>query len=177
MITEKPVYRRFPKVPIERRTGAFLIDFIAVWLLCSMVGNPFLQAVVFAVAWLISRVVVVDKYRGQSLGRYALDMKIIDSRYDRVPDLLTLAKREGLIGSAAFLAMLGLNINFSNAFSMLLLVSPLVADCAIALADDQYSQAFHDRLCETYIIQTERGFSLDLRLKKIFLQVKRNLRR
>jgi uncharacterized RDD family membrane protein YckC len=177
MITEKPVYRRFPKVPIERRTGAFLIDFVAIWLLCSMVGNAFLQALVFVIAWLISRVVVVDKYQGQSLGRYALDMKIIDSRYNRVPDLLTLLKREGLIGSAAFLAMIGLNINFGSAFSMLLLVSPLVADCAIALADEQYAQAFHDRLCETYIVQTQRGFSLDLRLKKIFIQVKRNLRR
>jgi uncharacterized RDD family membrane protein YckC len=174
MSTEKLVPRRFPKVPIERRTGAFLIDFVIVWIISLTVSNILLQGLVFAISWLILRVVVVDKNQGQSLGRYALDIKIIDSRYNRVPDLLTLVKREGIVGSAAFLAMIGLNMGLG--LSMLLLISPLVADCSIALADENYCQAFHDRLAETYVIQTQRGYSLDLRLKKLFLQVKRNLR-
>ncbi|MGL5871288.1 MAG: RDD family protein [Xenococcaceae cyanobacterium] len=176
MYSDKPVYRRFPKVPIERRAGAFLIDFVAVWLLSAMAGNNILlQGLIFIISWLVSRVVISDKNQGQSLGRWALDMKIIDARYNRTPDLLTLVKREGIVGSAAFLAMIGLNMGLG--LSLLLLIAPLAADCAIALADDEYCQAFHDRLSETYVVQTQRGFSLDLRLKKIFLQVKRNFRK
>ncbi len=181
MLTEKPAYRRFPKVPIERRASAFLIDFVSVWLVSSIAsGNSFLQLLVFIFAWLVLRVLMVERNQGQSLGRWALDMKVIDLRFNKIPGLVSLAKREGLLGFAAFLAMIGLNINFRNGISMLLLVSPLLADCGVALADEQMSQAFHDRIANTIVIQTRRGFSLDLRLKKwrdlVLDQLQRNMR-
>ena len=177
MYTDKPVYRRFPRVPIERRAGAFLIDFVTVWLLSSLVSNALLQGLVFLLAWLVLRVLVVERNRGQSLGRWALDMKIIDLRFNKIPGLVSLGKREGIIAFVALLAMVGLNINLRNGLSMLLLVSPLLADCGVALADEELNQAFHDRMAETLIVQTRRGFSLDLRLKKLFVQLQQNMRR
>ncbi len=174
---EEVAYRRFPKAPVERRVGAFLIDFIGVWLLSSMAtGNVFLQFFVFILAWFGTRVLVVEKNQGQSIGTWCLDLKIIDLRYRKVPTLVDLARREAIVGFGAFLAMLGLNINFLNPLSMLLLVMPLTVDCCIGLADDRLSQAFHDRFANTIIIQTKRGFSLDLRLKKLYYQGRRYLR-
>ena len=60
---------------------------------------------------------------------------------------------------------------------MLLLLAPLLIDCSLAFLDDEYNLAGHDRIANTLMIQTERGFSLDLRLKKIFGQIQRNMRR
>lgn len=69
--------------------------------------------------------------------------------------------------------MIGLNINFRNALSMLIFVTPLVIDCAIALGDEELNLAFHDRIAQTLIVPTRRGFSLDLRLKKLWYIAKR----
>ncbi len=168
-------YKRFPKVPIERRMGAFVIDFLAVWFVSSFFGAA-IQWLVFLIGWLLMRIVIVDRNQGQSLGRYALDMTVIDTRYNRLPDLITLAKREGLLGFGSMFALLGLN-NFSNGLLLLFLLTPLLIDCIPAFFDQDLERAFHDRLAETMIIQTPRGFSLDLRLKKIFAEIQRNMRR
>ena len=165
----------FPKVPFERRTGAFLIDFVAVWLLSSFFG-PF-QWLIFLLAWLGMRVVLVDKNQGQSLGRWALDMKVIDFRYERMPELMSLAKREAIVGFAAMLAMYGFQINFANGLSMLLLNVPILVDCLAAFVDEEFNQALHDRFTDTMIVPSQRGFSLDLRLKKIFAELKKNMQK
>ena len=60
---------------------------------------------------------------------------------------------------------------------MLLLIAPLLIDCSLALLDEETNLAFHDRVAETYMIQTERGFSLDLRFKKIFGQIQHRMRK
>ena len=173
----KPVYKRFPLVPIERRAGAFLIDFVSVWLLSSFFGgNVWLRGVVFLLLWLGLRVVLVSSNQGQTLGRWALDMKIIDAKFAKIPGMFSLTQREGILGFCALLAMIGLNINLANAISMLLLLSPLAADCGTALADLEAQQAFHDRVAQTIVIQTRRGFSLDIRLKKWFAQLKSRMR-
>lgn len=171
----KPNSRQFPRVPIERRTYAFLIDFILVWLISSVAGNNwFLELLLFILAWLILRVVVVEKNKGQSLGRWALDIRIIDARLNRTPPVMSLAKRELILSLAAFLAMIGLKVNFANPISLFILTSPLLIDGATALGDEQYYRTFHDRLSGTQIIGTRRGFSLDLRLKKLINEFKRS---
>ncbi|AFZ36786.1 RDD domain containing protein [Stanieria cyanosphaera PCC 7437] len=169
-------YRRFPRVPIKRRVGAFLIDFVTVWFVSSFFGNS-IQWLIFILGWLVMRVVVVDKNQGQSLGSWALDLKVIDARFNKIPDLVVLGKREGILGFAAVLAMYGLEINLRNGLSMLLLLTPLLVDCGIAFADEELNQAFHDRLASTIVIQTPRGYSLDLRLKKLLAQIKNNMRK
>lgn len=176
MRTDKPIYRHYPKVPIERRLGAFLIDFILVWLLSSFFGAV-VQWLVFVIAWFVLRIIVVERNQGQSLGSWALDMKVINPRFNKIPGLVSLTKREGIVGLAALVAMIGLNIGLNNALSMLLLVAPLLADCGVAIADEEYNQAFHDRIAETMMIQTQRGFSLDLRLKKIVADLQRTMRK
>jgi uncharacterized RDD family membrane protein YckC len=170
---EEPASRRLPKVPIDRRAYAFLIDFVAVWLLSSFAGTAWvLQFLVFILAWFALRVVWVEKNKGQSLGRWALDMKVIDLRLKRVPGLAELAMREGIVGLSAALTMLGLNYAFPNPLSILLLSSFLLVDCGMALGDEEYQQAFHDRISKTVIIPSRRGFSLDLRLKRLWREVK-----
>jgi uncharacterized RDD family membrane protein YckC len=172
-----PLSKRFPKVPLERRVYAFLIDFVSVWLISSMAGSWPLQAIIFVAAWYGLRVAWTSRNQGQSLGAWAMDLKVIDLRFRRIPDLVTLGKREAIAGGAALLAMAGLNLFFVNSFSTLLLVSPLLADCGSALADEQYNQAFHDRLSGTVIIPTKRGFSLDLRVKRLLDEFKYRMRK
>jgi uncharacterized RDD family membrane protein YckC len=176
MYSEKPVPSRFPKVPLDRRAYAFLIDFVTVWLLSSFAVG-IVKWLVFLGAWFALRGIVVEKNQGQSLGSWALDMKVIDLRFRKIPGLLELAKREGIVGLAALLAMVGLEIGFQNGLSMILLISPLLVDCSVALADEELNQAFHDRLAGTIVIPSRRGFSLDLRLKKFWLEWKRKLRK
>lgn len=174
----EPDYRKYPKVPLDRRTGAFAIDFLCVWFISSFfASNLFFQWLVFIPTWLIWRVLIVEKNQGQSLGRWALDLKIIDPRFNRLPDLLTLFKREIIIGCGSALAIAGLQINVRNGLSMLLLLAPLLIDCSLALLDETNNLAFHDRVAGTFSVQTERGFSLDLRLKKIFGQIQRRVRK
>lgn len=178
MYFDEPSPPRFPKVPLERRAYAFLIDFVTVWLISSMAAqNWFFQALVFIFTWFILRVIVVEKNKGQSLGRWALDMKVIDGRFRRIPCLADLAKREAILSLASAIAMIGLNINFANVLSLILLLCPLLADGGFALADEQFQQAFHDRIAGTLVIQTKRGFSLDIRLRKLWLLVKKKIRK
>ena len=172
--TNRPV-RRYPKVPLDRRFWAFFVDFLCAWILSGLAG-PALQWLIFLGAWFGLRVGIVERNQGQSLGSWAFDMKVIDIRY-RIPDLVSLSKREGILGGLSMLAMYGLQINFINPISMLILVSPLFACCAVAIADEEFNQAFHDRIAGTYTIQTQRGFSLDLRIKEIVADLRDNMQR
>ncbi|BAZ46336.1 RDD domain containing protein [Chondrocystis sp. NIES-4102] len=175
---EKPNYRKYPKVPIDRRIGAFVIDFLTVWFISSFfASNIFFQWLVFIPAWLIMRVLISEKNWGQSLGRWAFDIKVIDPRFNRLPDILSLSKREIVLAVGSALAISGLQINFRNGLSMLLLLAPLLIDCSLAFLDEETNLAGHDRLAKTYLVQTERGFSLDLRMKKIFGQIQRRMRK
>ena len=156
---------RFPHAPLERRAYAYLLDFVLVWLLSSLAGG-ILEFVIFTAAWFGLRVVVPSVNQGQSLGTWAFDLKVINLRFRRLPGLLELSKREGILGLASFLAMVGFNINFRNGISFLLFIAPLAADCGFALTEDGFKQAFHDRIAETVVIASRRGFSLDLRAKQ-----------
>ena len=178
MYNDESNYRRYPRVPIDRRVGAFAIDFLTIWLVSSFFGSVWiLQGLVFFVAWLAMQIIVVDKNRGQSLGKWAMDIKVIAPRYNRIPDLTSLFKREAILGVGAMLAMYGLQINVHNGLSMLILLCPVLIDCGLAIADEDFNLAFHDRVAETMVVQTKRGFSLDLRIKKLIAQIQRRMRR
>ena len=166
-----PSPRPFPRVPLERRSYAYLMDFISVWLLSSF-ATGWLQGVIFFGAWFGLRVILVETNQGQSFGSWAFDMKVIDLRSRRIPGIFELTKREGILGGTSLLAMVGLNINFLNAISMLLLIAPLLMNGGLALSDEMYNQAFHDRVAGTVVIRTKRGFSLDLRLKRWWYEAK-----
>ena len=169
------IYRRFSKVPLDRRAYAFVLDFVTIWFISSFFKG-ILQGLIFVICWLTSRVILVEKNQGQSLGRWAFDMKVIDVQFSKIPGLIELAKRESILGILALLAMLGMRMIFHNGLSMLLLTMPLLVDCGIALGDQELNQAFHDRIASTIVVQTKRGFSLDLRLKKLQLIIKGKIR-
>ena len=114
MSGQEILYRRSPKAPFERRAYAFLIDFIVIWLISSIVTNLFLEFLVFLLLWLGLRVIVVQVNKGQSLGRWAMDLKVMDLRWQRLPSLVNLCKREGILAIIAFVAMVGLKINFRD---------------------------------------------------------------
>lgn len=166
--------RRYTQVPIDRRVGAFVIDFAATAIVSLGAGSAYV--VMFLLLWFALRVVVVTVNRGQSLGRWAMDIKVVDPKHRRVPGLLELFQREAVTGFAGLLIIVGLaNFNAANAW-VLVTPIPLLADCSLAFGDPEYRQAFHDRLVGTMMVQTRRGYSLDLKLRKLVAQAQQRVK-
>ncbi len=164
-----------PKVPVGRRAAASAIDFVAVSLLSLLLAGawyfPF-----FLIFWLGMRVIWVAKNHGQSLGRWALDMRVVNQHYGSVPPLMDLIVREAITGLGAALALTGL-VNLSPTNGLLLVLPvPLLVDCGLALLDAQRQQAGHDRLARTLVVESRRGYALDLKLKNLFAQVQRRVK-
>lgn len=157
----------FPRVPTGSRAAALGIDALLVGLIAGLLGGKGLVGLIlFLMIWIALRVFLVSKNYGQSLGRWAFNMRVIDTRFNRTPQLLELSKREGVLGLFVFLALSGLgNIGSGNA-GVALLIVPLMADGAAVLFDtSRHPQTFHDRIGETLVIGVGRGYSLDLRIR------------
>ncbi|MEM8640517.1 MAG: RDD family protein [Cyanobacteria bacterium P01_G01_bin.54] len=171
----RPV-RKFPRVPFERRFYAFGIDFLATWILSSFVTG-IAQNFVFLLIWGGLRIAVVDRNQGQSLGSWCMDIKVLDLRFRKIPDIYTLLKREAVVGFLAMLALDGLTLVAVNPFATLLLVTPLLVNCATAYTDEQFNKAIHDRLFDTVMIQTKRGYSLDIRIRDLLDDLQYRMRK
>lgn len=176
--------RHFPKGDITRRGMALALDFFGVWLLSSMVrsnqiGIQFGQIFVFIFAWLIFRVVVVYNNQGQSLGRWAFDLKVLEvvngEIMNRIPQFQTLLLREGVICFSSLLLSIFLGNIILNPAAVVLLL-PLIIDGGAALSDTQMRQAFHDRFFRTIIVSSRRGYSLDIKIKRLVEKLQRNVR-
>ncbi len=174
-----PLYKRFPKVEIPRRGAAFIIDYSIVALLSSLgadrtvQGMSWGQSFLFLLLWLGLRVLLPARNQGQSLGRWALDITLVELRFGRTPLLQNLFKREAVAGVGAVLVAIGLShLNPGHGVGMLLLV-PLAIDCSAVSSDPFRRQAFHDRIANTMIIGTLRGFSLDIKLKRGYRKLRR----
>lgn len=168
---------RLPKAGIWPRGAALLIDFFGAWLLGAILGGnqPAAQGFIFLVAWFCLRVVVVDRNQGQSLGHWALDLKIVDGKSGKVPLFSELLKREAVVGLGALLTMFALGNLWVNV-GMVVLLLPLAIDCSLAFSDPVFRQAFHDRLARTIVIYTHRGYSLDRKVPQWFAQVRHRMR-
>lgn len=154
-----------PRVPLERRIAATAIDAVAIALFSTLLG-PAAQPVLFLLLWWALRVVVVVNNRGQSLGRLAMDIKVLDGRSRRVPTVLDLSKREGALGFAFWLAFWSLGPLANANPTGLLTITPVAVDLAVLALDNERRQALHDRLGNTILTQTRRGFSLDIKVKR-----------
>ncbi len=185
MAIEKFRQKHYPKAEIGRRGMALTLDFLGVWLISSLVGNgdigiQFIQILVFIIAWLVLRVLVVYNNQGQSLGRWAFDLKALDVEdgeiIGRIPRLPALVKREAIIGAGALLISIGLRNIIANPTAILLTL-PLAIDCGAAFYDTQLRQALHDRYSGTIIVSSRRGYSLDIKIKRILETVRQNVRR
>ena len=172
--------RPIPNAPLERRCYAFALDFLVISLISWPLGgaSPFsiVQLLAFLGLWMGMRVLGASRFSGMSLGRWAFDVRVVDLRYGRTPGLSELIQREGIAGGAAMLAFLGLRLSLVNALSLILLVAPLAVDCGMAWSDGEFPQAYHDRIAKTKMAPTKRGFSLDLRVKRILAQFKQKMK-
>lgn len=176
MLTKQECDRQFPRVQIWRRAIAFSIDFVGVWILSSLLGSNapgfgFVEAIVFICGWFATRVLVPYNNFGQTLGRYALDTKLIAPQFGKVPDLQALCQREAVTGLGALLVAIAWSYFASN-IAVAILFAPLAIDCSFALTDAQrYRQAFHDRFAKTIMVSTHRGYSLDIKVKRLLATI------
>lgn len=184
MTLVKANQRHYQKGDITRRGMALALDFLTVWFLSSIVRNnqigvQFTQIFVFIFAWLIFRVVIVYNNQGQSLGRWAFDLKLLEvvngEIVNRIPQFQTLLLREGIICFSSLLLSIFLTNIILNPSAVVLLL-PLIIDGGAALSDTQMGQAFHDRFFQTIIISSQRGYSLDLKIKRLVEKFQRNVR-
>lgn len=185
MTIERVPQKHYPKAEIGRRGMALGLDFLGVWLVSSLLGsnNPgiqFTQILVFIFGWLILRVLVVYNNKGQSLGRWAFDLKVLEVEdgqvVGRIPKLESLLKREAIIGIGALLVSITLGNLRANPTAILLIL-PLAIDCGAAFSDTQMRQAWHDRYAGTFIVSSRRGYSLDIKIKRLVGILRRNVRR
>ncbi|MTJ10030.1 RDD family protein [Anabaena sp. UHCC 0204] len=184
MTLVKATQQHYPKGDITRRVMALAVDFCGAWLLSSIAGSSqigiqFVQIFVFIFAWLIFRVVVVYNNQGQSLGRWAFDLKILEvingQIVNRIPQFQTLLLREGVICLSSLLLSIFLGNILLNPAAVVLLL-PLIIDGGAALSDTQMRQAFHDRFFRTIIVSSRRGYSLDIKIKRLVEKFQRNVR-
>jgi uncharacterized RDD family membrane protein YckC len=185
MTIERVPQRHYPKADIGRRAMALGLDFLGAWLISSILGNSqigiqFLPIVVFLFFWAIFRVLVVYNNRGQSLGRWAVNLKVLEvingEITGRIPTLRSLLQREAIIGVGALLVSIALSNIRANPTAILLLL-PLAIDCGAALSDNQMQQALHDRYAGTVIVSSRRGYSLDLKIQRLVEKTLRSVRR
>lgn len=155
-----------PKPQFWRRACAFLLDFAIAWLVTAIISpNLFIHTFFLIVAWLGNRILFVGRNRGQSIGRWAFDMKLIDRRR-RVPNLDMLLRREAMTAGEAVLLLWALYALFAGNSVSFLLVIPPIADAIAAWTDEANQQSFHDRYSYTFIASSRRGYSLDVKIQK-----------
>ena len=174
-----------PRSPVWRRGVATAIDAIGCWSLGSMLG-PAPHVALFVVLWWLVRVAVVANNRGQSFGRLAMNIKVIEGedfdltgvergqferRSPRVPTLLELTKREGILGGELLLGFISLELLGQINPTALITAAPLATDYAFALLDLDRRQALHDRVIDSIVVQTSRGFSLHIKGRRWFEQL------
>ncbi|MCF4968590.1 RDD family protein [Nostoc sp. CMAA1605] len=185
MTIERVPQKHYPKAELNRRAMALGLDFLVVWLVSAFfnsnqAGIQFAQIFVFVSGWLIVRVLVAYHNQGQSLGRWAFDLKILEVQngqvIGRIPQLLALLQREAIIGFGAILVSIALGNLRANPTAILLVI-PLAIDCGAALSDTQMRQALHDRYAKTFMVSSRRGYSLDIKIKRIVGTLRRNVRR
>jgi uncharacterized RDD family membrane protein YckC len=147
MTIEKVRQKYYPKAEIGRRGMALALDFLGVWLISSLLGSgdlgiQLIQILIFLIAWLVLRVLVVYNNQGQSLGRWAFDLKVLEVEdgeiMGRIPRLQALVTREAIIGGGALLVSIALRNIIANPTAILLTL-PLALDCGAALCQEPHA--------------------------------------
>ena len=170
--SRNPQYNQLPIADIRRRVGAASIDFLLAWIVSSFMGGAlggaaFSDWIVFLASWYGMRVLLVLNNQGQSPGHWALDMKVVREDSGRMPRQEWLLRREGSIGFVCSLFLIAFqNQSFGALF--LVLMIPIGFDFWLASTDRQLGQTLHDRWGRTVVINTVRGYSLDVKLRQRF---------
>ncbi|MFS8119671.1 MAG: RDD family protein [Microcoleus sp.] len=170
-----------PKVSFRRRAAAFCIDVSAVGLPSLLLGTNFIvKAIIFVLLWMIMRVAIVRKNQGQSLGRWLLGMRVVDTKYQRTPAVQQLCKREALLGilTASYLVGLSATSHYNASIDSIrnMLMWPFLFNgMFVSLSSTRFPQALHDRLGGTIVVGTRRGYCLHLKVRRLLNQQQSNI--
>ncbi|HLP90610.1 MAG TPA: RDD family protein [Nostocaceae cyanobacterium] len=185
MTLVKTTPQHYPKAELSRRGMAWTVDLLSVWLISATLGSNKIgvnltQILVFILAWLVLRIIIVYNNHGQSLGRWAVDLKILEvvngEIVNRIPQLRSLLIREGILCVLSLLVAIALGNIISNPTAILFIL-PLALDCGAAVSDTQKQQTWHDRYAKTVIVSSQRGYSLDLKVKRLVEKLQRSVRK
>ncbi len=171
-------YQQLPPGKPWKRVVATGVDFLMAWVLSAVAAGPdaaiqWGQIIVFLLAWWGLRVGVTSRNKGQSLGHWLMDLRIIDER-NRTPLLQTLTQREGLLGGLLLLALVAVDSGLG--FAALLLIAPVIVDCSWAWINPRHC-TLHDLITKTEVVATYRGFSLDRKLISLSQQLREQRQR
>jgi uncharacterized RDD family membrane protein YckC len=178
----EPAYHRLQLAPLAPRNGAFLIDFLACFMLVQLLQEilglkgGFLSQALFCLIWLGDRALIAGSTQGQSLGRWAMSLKVVNLNYGKPTGTLDLLKREGLI--LFFLLVIFNSLDPRGMITSLTIFAPipLIIDLAFAIADTTKGQALHDKLSDSITIFSKKGLQLDQKLVKFFSFLNRTLK-
>ncbi len=166
-------YQQLPPGKPWKRVIAAGVDFLMAWVLSAVAAVPdaaiqWGQILVFLLAWWGLRVGVASRNKGQSLGHWLMDLRIVDQRH-RTPLLQTMTQREGIFGGLLLLALMAINSGLG--FGIVLLVAPVIVDCSWAWINPRHN-TLHDLVSKTEVVGTYRGFSLDRKLISLSQQLR-----
>ncbi len=142
----------------KKRAGAFAFDFglglgasYVAQGIASLFGMgaeavSFTGYTAFFAAWLVNRGYFQSLPRGQSFGKWLLNIKTIDTETDQSPSLIRSVAREGVTSLLVLTEAL---------------IVPLAADGLFAVFDKEKRQSIHDRAGRTQVVESDQGFHFD----------------
>jgi uncharacterized RDD family membrane protein YckC len=142
----------------QKRVGSFALDFglgmgisyLAQGLVALFgAGGEAVNLVgygAFFATWLVNRGYFQSRPEGQSLGKWLLNIKTVDTETEQAPTLIRSVAREGVLSVLILTESL---------------VVPLGADALFAFFDKQKRQSLHDRAGRTQVVEADTGFHLD----------------
>ncbi|MDX2273100.1 MAG: RDD family protein [Cyanobacteriota bacterium] len=110
----------------------------------------------FFAAWLANRGYLQSRPEGQSIGKWLLNIKTIDTETEQSPHVIRSVAREGVLSVLILTEAL---------------VVPLAADALFALFDKEKRQSLHDRAGRTQVVEAETGFHLDEKAVKLLQEM------
>ncbi|AFY70525.1 RDD domain containing protein [Thalassoporum mexicanum PCC 7367] len=170
----EPAYNRFSLAQMGQRTAASGIDIVVCLMLSSLlealVGIDVVSSggeLIFCFVWLFGRVLVPTRTQGQSIGRWAMNLRVVDVEFGKTANVIALARREATILIAMLIWIASLD---SLTGAVILALVPVVVDIAPAFVDIDRRQALHDRIGGTIVINSRKGFELERKLLGFFGQ-------
>jgi uncharacterized RDD family membrane protein YckC len=176
----EPAYNRYSLAQMGQRVAASGIDIVA----CLMLSS-FLEALVgidaasgageliFCFVWLFNRVLLPTKNQGQSVGRWAMNLRVVDMEFGNTANIAALVRREAAILIAMLIWISSLD---SLTGAVILALVPVVVDIAPAFVDIDRRQALHDKIGGTIVINSRKGFELEQKLLSFFGQANKFVR-
>jgi uncharacterized RDD family membrane protein YckC len=176
----EPAYNRFSLAQMGQRTAASGIDIVVCLMLSSLLeallGIDVVSGggeLIFCFVWLFNRVLLTTKNQGQSVGRWSMNLRVVDTEFGKTANVIALLRREAAILVAMIIWIASLD---SLTGAVILALVPIVIDIAPAFVDIDRRQAIHDKIGDTIVINSRKGFELERKLLSFFGQANKFVR-